>query len=386
MKHIAFVTDKMSAGGVEQALVQIFNSIDYKKYKVDLWLQSLDGEFQDRINDNVTVKKWYNESPKKLLFTQLKSFKLISFVKGMFFRILAHLNVNEWNLNAFYSARCLPPQKYKYDCVICYQGLNPRNIAIARYYLRGSKYILWFHGRNIRPKKLNDFFDRVYSKFDLIYYVSEASRQENIIDFPKSASKTQVFYNLLNYDEIIKKSNESLQNFIDKHFICTVGRLETVKGQRLIPKTARMLIDAGYNIKWYLVGDGADRAEVERLIDFYGLGENVILLGTQLNPYPYIKNCDIYVQPSFSEGYCTTTVEAKMLKKPVVTTDAPGMSEQFTHMENGYIVDAMTSEALFEGIKYLIEHPDLQKKLVENLSNENWDNNELQKLYDFIEG
>jgi len=168
--------------------------------------------------------------------------------------------------------------------------------------------------------------------------------------------------------------------------ILTVGRLSTEKGQQMIPATVRLLLDAGYDVHWYLVGDGPLRETIEAEIEKYNVQDHVILLGTQMNPYPYIKNCDIYVQPSFSEGYCTTTMEAKILHKPIVTTDAPGMREQFVSGENGLIVDAMTPQALFEGIRTLLDHPELCQKFVGNLEKETFDNREeLQKLYDFIE-
>ena len=194
-----------------------------------------------------------------------------------------------------------------------------------------------------------------------------------------------VIHNLLNIDEILAKAQNEITPLAQR-YILTVGRLSPEKGQQMIPETTRMLVDAGYDIHWYLVGDGPLREEVEREIEKHGVSDRVILMGTQSNPYPYIKNCDIYVQPSFSEGYCTTTMEAKILQKPIVTTDAPGMREQFVSGVNGLIVDAMTPEALFDGIKTLIDHPEMREKFVENLKNEGYDNSkELQKLYDFIE-
>lgn len=110
---------------------------------------------------------------------------------------------------------------------------------------------------------------------------------------------------------------------MQKISIMTVGRLVSVKGQQMIPYTVRLLLNAGHDIHWYLVGDGLLRETVEEEIKKHDVADRVHLLGTQMNPYPYIKNCDIYVQPSFSEGYCTTTMEAKILHKPIVTTDAP---------------------------------------------------------------
>lgn len=171
-----------------------------------------------------------------------------------------------------------------------------------------------------------------------------------------------------------------------KNTIVTVGRLSPEKGQQMIPKSTRILLDQGYEIYWYLVGDGPLRAEVEQEIKKYDVQDHVILLGTKMNPYPYIKNCDIYVQPSFTEGYCTTTMEAKILHKPIITTDAPGMREQFVSGENGLIVEAMTPEAIADGVRQLLDHPELMEKFTNALKNETFDNSaELQKLYDLIE-
>ena len=135
-----------------------------------------------------------------------------------------------------------------------------------------------------------------------------------------------------------------------------------------------------------MVGDGPVRKKIEAEIRNNNVTDNVILLGTQENPYPYIKASNIYVQTSYAEGWCLTAQEAKILCKPVVTTDLPVMREQFTHMENGYITKGISPESLFEGIKTLLDHPELCEKFVQNLSKETHDNtNELYKLYDFIE-
>ena len=112
----------------------------------------------------------------------------------------------------------------------------------------------------------------------------------------------------------------------------------------------------------------------------------MILLGAKSNPYPYIKNCDVYVQTSFSEAYCLTVAEARILCKPIITTDAPGLRDQIISGENGLIVDAMTPEALFDGIKTFIDHPEMREKFVDALCSEsNSDISPLQKLYDYIE-
>ena len=386
-KSIAFVMDTMAVGGVEKALIELLKAFDYSRYNVTLWLKNDSGPLHNQIDTRVKIEYWECKNTRDTLLKQLKQGKLISFFRGVFYRICSRIHLSEYDLNAFYSVKSLPQcSDHCYDCVIAYQVLSPAVVANALYRFRGLKKVLWVHGRNVRPQSLNVFFDKEYCKFDFIACVSESTRTEFSHDFPKAKKKTAVFYNLLPVDEILEKSKAPIDVSLTNTAIVTVGRLSPEKGQQMIPQTTRLLLDVGYDVYWYLVGDGALRETVESEIQKYDVAEHVILLGTQMNPYPYIKNCDIYVQTSFSEGYCTTTMEAKILRKPIVTTDAPGMREQFVSGENGLIVDAMTPEALFEGIRTLLDHPELREKFVENLSHEVCDNSgELQKLYDFIE-
>lgn len=229
------------------------------------------------------------------------------------------------------------------------------------------------------------YMAKEYRRIDHLFCVSETTKTEFCKQFPGTAEKASVFYNLLDAQEIIEKAREPVSLSMKPTALVTVGRISKPKGQILIPETVRLLLDAGYSVYWYLVGDGEMRGQVESEIKKYGVGDHVILLGTQTNPYPYIQNCDIYVQPSFSEGYCTTTMEAKILHKPIVTTDAPGMREQFVSGENGIIIRAMTSESLFDGIKQLLDTPDLAKHFSDNLRAISCDHqNEITKLYDLI--
>ena len=116
------------------------------------------------------------------------------------------------------------------------------------------------------------------------------------------------------------------------------------------------------------------------------MADAVHLLGHQSNPYPYIQQCDIYVQPSYTEGFCTSTMEAKILGKPVVTTDVPGMREQFVSGENGLIVES-SEDGLYQGIKQLLDHPELMAKIVQNLQAAPISNDEvLRQTMEVIEG
>lgn len=385
-RKIAFVSNTMCVGGVERVLLELLKSLDYDRYEVTLYLRSSEGELLSEVDERVHIRYWGIVDSEASLYALIGIFRLSTVFRGIFNRGLARLHSNDWALNELYAVKSLPCDAHEiYDCIIAYHGATAGVLSAALYHLKGRKRIAWIHGRDPFPVCDRRRFEKEYRKFDRIFSVSQSIKAVFSERYPKAAHAMTVSYNLIDRERIVALANITQPAFRPQALL-TVGRLVEVKGQQMIPATVRLLLDAGYDVHWYLVGDGSLREEIERECEKYNVTDHVILLGTQMNPYPYIKNCDIYVQPSFSEGYCTTTVEAKILQKPIVTTDAPGMREQFTSGENGLIVDAMTPEALFEGIKTLLDHPEMRQKFIDNLKRESFDNNaELQKLYDFIE-
>ncbi|MBI1700571.1 glycosyltransferase, partial [Lactobacillus crispatus] len=120
--------------------------------------------------------------------------------------------------------------------------------------------------------------------------------------------------------------------------IVTVGRLTEQKGYDISIKAAKNLRDRGINFKWFAIGEGKDRYKLQRLISKLNLSNNFFLIGRRDNPYPYIKNCDLYVQFSRHEGYGLSVLEARILDKPIVVSDLPVFKEQIKNRWNGLIV------------------------------------------------
>lgn len=157
------------------------------------------------------------------------------------------------------------------------------------------------------------------------------------------------------------------------------------KGYDLAVMAAKILRDSGLNFKWYFVGDGNDRAVIEKDIAEYGLEKHVILTGAKDNPYVYMKNADIYVQTSRFEGYCLALCEARILDKPIVTTDFDVVGDQIVNEQNGLIV-SMTGQAIADGIRRLVDDEALRSRLIENLKHEKKGNTEeIEKLYALLE-
>lgn len=167
--------------------------------------------------------------------------------------------------------------------------------------------------------------------------------------------------------------------------ILTVGRLSAMKGYDLAIDAAKLLTNSGIDFTWYVVGEGTLRKELEQRIANCGLQERFFLLGSRVNPYPYFKECDLYVQPSKYEGFCITLAEAKMFQKPIVTTNFGAVSAQFVNKKNGLIVD-ISASGIADGVMQMLTNIELREKCVHNLETEKVGNTEeLEKFYKLIE-
>ena len=163
--------------------------------------------------------------------------------------------------------------------------------------------------------------------------------------------------------------NESFSYEDDRFVMLSVGRLTSPKQYpRFLDVLARLKAD-GYSFAWHILGTGADYDAIREKIDALGLDDCALLDGVTDNPYKYMKNCDLFVLPSGWEGFPTVTVEAKILGCPVLATDVSGIREQFVHGETGWIVEN-SEDGIYEGLKHLLDHPELREKIKSNIGME----------------
>ena len=275
----------------------------------------------------------------------------------------------------------------EFDCAISYHGQSPERLLNLLFRTHAKKKVAWIHGEFNNAadhyRRMNVYYDQL----DRMFFVSNHTLNSFLDKFTMDRSKCTVYYNPIDRQEILDKAGLSCEPEFDPAFInlLTVGRVSAEKGQDMIPAVTRRLLDAGHNVRWYIVGDGDTRPKVESLIRQHGVEENVILLGTKTNPYPYMRSCDLYVQPSYTEGYSTTICEAGMLGKAIVgTKPSGGIYDQITNGEDGFIVDA-TVDGLTEGIRTLIEDKALRNQFETNIQKKNFEGKgEIQKFIDFI--
>ena len=374
-------------GGAEKALINMLHYFDYSKYDVTLWLKDGSGEMQDQVDPRVRIEYWGSRLTQGFgthCSTLLKKGNLPRIAKSLFFRFQSRLFVNNWHKNFKYHIKSLAPfSSETYDAAISFHSLVRDDTMILSYALKSKMRIGWIHGM-CKHDLSNEYFKPFrteYGRMHRIFCVSNAVKESFLSVYPQFEKKVSVMYNLHRFDRIRELAACSVDIDLDILTFTTVGRLSEEKGQELIPFVAKKLLDKGYSFVWYLVGDGGTRSRIEDSIRRLGIGEYVKLIGNRVNPYPFIKNCTVYVQTSAYEGFGLTIWEAVLLDKRVVTTDAPVIHEM--HLEEACIICKLTEDDLADGIIKALDMPRNSGRSIIDF-NDDYNYSELKKLYQQI--
>lgn len=384
-KSLAIVCNDLNIGGVETALINMLNAIDVQRYKISLFTNKTGNECLSRLPNHIKVYDLDEMSLKMSFWKEINKFHVVKAAKILWNYALARMSKSEFS-RLIYSTKTGFLSEEFFDCAIAYKQTIAMTKTLNQ--IHAKKKIVWVHGALLGGDNPEKQYLESLLQFNRIVCVSNSVRENVLRVCPKAKDRIEVLYNLIDKNDILRKANEAVvEEFCKENInLVTVGRLSTEKGQIMIPQVARLLCDAGYKIKWYLIGEGEARSQIEFEVRRNDVASSVILLGARLNPYPYIKQCDIYVQTSLSEGWCLTVQEAKILQRPIVVTDLAVMREQITNMGNGLISQGIAPGTLFENISLLIDNPFLQKKFISNLSTEAHDTAaELEKIYEIID-
>ena len=361
-----FVIDSLVCGGAEKSLVSLLPLIDYSRYDVDLLMFDRGGEFEQYVPDKVNVI--HHD-----LFGISTIDRINEFIHQSMFSALLRLcpgrhgAENRWR--TMHSA--VKSMSRNYDVAIAYQQGFPTFFVATK--VKAQKRIAWINADVYEAGYDMNYCRQFYEQMDHIVPVSEALRDKLAKCSPWIKGKLTCIYDIVNQDLIRKLAMEPINDMScndDAISIVTVGRLATAKNYLLAVDTARVLRDKGVNFKWYFVGEGGTRSAREKRIAEHDLVEQVILLGMKENPYPYMANADIYVQTSSFEGFGLTIAEAKILHKPIVSTNFDIVYDQIVDGKNGLIAE-MTPNSVVERIMEIINDESLRNRVVGNLKMEN---------------
>lgn len=394
--RILILIHYLEIGGAEISLIGLLNAIDKTKYDVDLFVYSHQGELMQLIPDGVNllpeIPKYSTlERPMKDVLREghidIVAARLLAKIRHRIYRH-THAITGEDASIFQYVANCTTPflpkiNDKEYDLAISF--LAPHNICLDK--VRAKKKVAWIHTDYTRIL-INKRLELPYwQPFDHIASISDAATEAFVKIFPELKDKVIEIENILSPTFVQKRANGMVNEIVPQNGVInllSVGRFCTAKNYDNLPFICKHLVEMGANVRWYIIGYGGQEPLIREKIAEAEMEDHVIILGKRSNPYPYIKACDIYVQPSRYEGKSVTVREAQMLCKPVVVTNYPTASSQIENGVDGVIVP-MDNRACAEGIKALIDNKELQSRIVEHLRTHDYGNEqEVEKIYKLI--
>lgn len=396
MKKILIFSQAMEIGGAERALLSLLEAIDTTQYKVDLFLMRHQGELMDMIPQKISLL------PEDKRYSSL-GVPLIDAIKGGNFDIALGRIVGKFKTKLFVSKNqinnekaiadlyshkflvsCLPMiSDYEYDVAISF--LAPHYFIDKN--IKAKKKLAWIHTdySTIELDVKSEL--AMWSKFDNIVSISDDVTRAFLSTFPSLENKIVKIENILSKDFIEEQANLfNAENEMtdDSVNLLSIGRFCEAKNFDNVPEIASIIKSKGIDFRWYIIGYGADESLIKSKITQYNMEDTVIILGKKENPYPYIKACDVYVQPSRYEGKCVAVREAQLLNKPVVITNYASSKSQLQDGFDGVIVP-MDNQGCADGIVKVIDDKDLQNQLIENTKKTDYSNSkEIEKLYKLI--
>ena len=376
MKKIVFVIESLHLGGAEKSLITLLQHLDYQQYDVSLILFNTGGLFLNQVPSEVHIIQ--------------KSTPQLSILSRLYYRISRKLK-----RATYHNAQLFWPlikkefvlETINYDVGIAYnQGLVSYYVAD---FIKATKKYAWLN-TDYKKAGYNIHFDYpFYEKFDKIIAVSTEAKSSLANELQKVQKEVPI---VIIKDITDKKRVTDLGNkkqevsfASNKLNIVTIGRLAKPKGLDLAIASCKILIDKGYAVNWYVVGEGGEREYLENLIKGNQLSATFFLLGATENPYTYMKNCDIYVQTSLFEGLGLTVIEASYLNKPIVATNFETIYGIIQDEETGLITQ-MNPESIASKIERLMLDESLRTTFSNNLAKlENKDKEEsLQKIKELL--
>lgn len=362
----------MAAAGSEKSFLSFArHAIDYDQYEVDLLLAKKTGDFLSQMPKNIRVLEMGKEGEiflinrdnaariiarRYLLKNPLRAFSLLPhIIKRKTAKTAAE---KDFASNRMWCEllKKMPAWDTEYDVALAYWGDHTMFYMCDK--VKAKKKIAWLHFDYASPPREDALYLHYFSKCDKVVTVSkkiEASLKQAL---PEIADKVMTMENIIDAEDIWQRASEpcDLADNFQGIRLLTVGRICHQKGYDMaIPAIARLVSEKN-DIKWYIIGDGEaiDKENLHERIRQYGLQDRVSFLGIRQNPYPYMKACDIYLQPSRHEGKPIAVEEAKILQKPIVVTDYSSAKEQMAGYPIYEIVE-ISEDGIYGGLQTMLK-------------------------------
>lgn len=341
MKKVLFLIHDLGQGGAEKVLVNLVNNMDHTKFDITVMTLFDYGENRQFLSQNVKYKSWC----KRMIPGNSHLMKLLRPEQLHSLMIKEHYDIEVAYLEG--------------PCARVISGCNDPDV----------KKIAWIHIEQHTEKRAAESFRNVseakecYRRFERIICVSETVKEDffRILQIPVPH---EVLYNTNESEKIVQLSQKTVElkkGDAGEFKIVGAGKLLKSKGFDRMERIVKRLKEQAYPVHLYILGEGPERSSLQEYLRENELESSITLLGYQLNPYPYMAKCDLFVCASYAEGFSTATTEALIVGTPVCTVEVSGMKEMLgENNEYGMVVEN-NDEALYRGIKRLLDEPDLLK-------------------------
>ena len=407
-QRLLFAIHYLELGGAEMSLVGLLHALDYSRYDVDLFVYSHQGELMRFIPKEVRLLPEvpayaYIERPMKdallkghlgVVCGRLKA-KWQHHLRGKRLEArgkkLQDASIFQYVMNGV--EPWLPSLEHlgEYDLAVSF--LAPHNIVLSK--VRAKKKACWIHTDYSRISVNAALELPVWGGYDHIVSISPDVTREFLGVFPTLAGRIAEIHNILPTAFVRGRAKEMSAEEVEEEMpreagtinLLSVGRFTHAKNYDNVPVICKLtnyqlsILNSPFRARWYLIGYGGDKALIRQRIGEAGMQGQVVILGKKANPYPYIKACDVYVQPSRYEGNAVTVREAQMLGKSVVVTDYATAASQVKDGTDGVIVP-MDNEGCARGIAAFIADKQKQQAIADHLATHDYSNaDEVNKLY-----
>ncbi len=341
-RKVLFLIESLAGGGAEKVLSTLVRNIDKNVFDVTVCAVSGGGKYEEEICKSVRYKALLNQPVQGNVLRRL-------------LYVLKHHIVYGW-LSPAWVYRLLIPKDNDVE-VAFVEGFTTKLLAGSTN-KRAKKYA-WVHidlcNNHWTKSVYAGLYEeaRVYGCYHKVIGVSDTVCAAFRKEFPVVNVPVETMYNVVETDDILLRAKESVEKGKKRMRLVTAGRLEAQKGYTRLLRIVNRLVEEGFDIELWILGDGSERRMLEQYMKGHGLQERVSLFGFQTNPYKYLVQGDLFVCSSLAEGYSTAVTEALILGLPVITTECSGMAELLQGGECGVMTEN-SEEALYEGLKMVL--------------------------------
>ena len=357
--RILFCVNYMHMGGVEKSLIALLRALPRDRFEPHVALERGTGELMDEIPQDVPVHVLRG-------FERNYARVYHPLACGSMADRASYLAAKLRGTLVPYYDRVLRHEEHlteHFDIAVAYQGPNELLDWYVGEYINADRRAGWIHFDVERCYINRRTVRRVYPRLDRVFIVAESSRDLFVKMFPEFGDRCRVFHNIVDPGRVRSMAREyDVERRPERAVLCTVGRVTGQKGPDVAVEVASRLRRRGVAFDWYFVGEGDMLERCRKSVCRLGLDDCMHFTGVRLNPFPYLRAADVYVQPSRYEGYCIAVAEARVFGMPIVCTQFAG-SEQVAGLPNAQIV-AHDADALADAVERAVGMPRIEREYV----------------------